>query len=571
MSAARERTDRVFDFGREEKRKSQEQNLEGNAATERDETHDQEQSKAIPDSEGDGGDDHKDARTSSISSSSFRKAESFDGLQKTGVDVSQNRDTDNFSESSEYSLADVPERFEWIFRDDLKNGTRPLCRITRPCVLSNGIVALPSWMRKDQKILLRCSLGRYMYYSSTDDLPGVVHKRDINADFALTLHLSKFQEPTHVSSVFLTEHILKSSFLFDVFEGDGKLPQDVQMYHCAATANSSQCAHQEDSHPVSLRPAIFVPRRIERGNRNSWSLKYVDMFGKAHSKDGSVVHLNASSILVKSHEHQDQKLSATCFRSILTVDAMFRHLPDRALIDSSLYSQRNGIDRSPKPRVGENCDLSIGILDLGESPRSIVGASDFRDRIEQFAKLALPSASISVELIEISEETSLESHIKQVQGLDVYIAGSGDEMSSLAFLRSSGTVFEIRQFGLHPTAHQSLAKSLGIRYASVQARPQTDSFKACLEGQVSQMRKNGIIEKGEFPPWYGDLLETWDKAAAKFALTGTTSFDILSDKSGIGNYDSRYCARMQTIVFNQEDAARAILQAAKELCPSMQS
>lgn len=465
------------------------------------------------------------------------------------------------------SIKDFPERIEWFARDDLKDGTRPMCRISKPCLLSSGVILVPSWMKKWENLLHRCGLGEHLFYESPSQLPGVAHQKDIEGDFALTIHPTRFQEPTHISSVFLTEHILKSSFLLDTMASRVLIPSGVKVNHCFADHNETHCSLENTTPPPTFAPAIFVPRRIEERSSHSWSKKLVEMFGRAHGHDGSVIHLNVSTILVKSHKGMKDNLAATCFRSVLTADAMFRHFPANALASSSFFSRKNGIDRTArKLKQNDKCSVSIGIMDLNEGPRGILGVSDFSSRLQQFAKMAVPSANVAVELIKIEDGDSLEDHIQKIQGLDVYVAGSGDEMSSLAYLSSSSTVVEIKQFGMDPDTHRSLAQSIGVKYRSLRAKPQPDTFKACLEGQITHMRAKGTIADGEFPAWYTPLLQTWDAAVSEFAFNGTSNFDILSNHTGIANFDSRHCAKMQSLSFNHEDAARTIALLLKEMC-----
>lgn len=457
---------------------------------------------------------------------------------------------------------------EWYARDDLKNGGKPLCRISKPCMLSNGMIAVPSWMEKQEAVLARCGLGPHVFYDEGIKPPGVKYLTEIGADFALTIQPKKFQEPTHFLSVFFTEHIMKSSFLFDTFAGQAKYPDGIKVSHCIATESGTDCS--TDGKPEKqFQPALFIPKRMQLGKANAWGMRLVDMFGRAHSHDRHTVHLNLSTMLVPAHKDHHDGLSGTCFRSILTADAMFRHFPPMAMVNSKLFSSINGIHRDDRQRMKDGkCTLNIGIFDLKEGPKGIIGLDDFKSSVEQFAKLALPEANVNVVPIEISPDTPLDDHIKEIQALDVFIAGSGDEMSSLAFLRGSATVYEILQFGLNPDTHQSLAESIGIQYTKLHSKPSTAVFKACMETQMANLRKKGKLEEGVNPPWWDDLMSTWESAVAEYTLSGKTELDLLTNHTAIANFDSRHCAKMQSLVFNHEDAARAIIVDAKGLCGS---
>lgn len=483
---------------------------------------------------------------------------------------SEDGSRDRNEAQEEILIREFPSVIEWQSRDDMKNGQRPVCRISKPCMLSNGVIAIPSWMQKREALLQKCGLGTHIYYDSTSNLPGVRHMKMLGVDFALTIHPERFQEPTHLLSVYLNEHLLKSAFLFDTLSGKATIPPSIQKQHCIASGTRAEDCSKPLS-DVKFRTAIFVPSKMRTsGKSHGFALRLIDYLGRAYSADGSITHLNLSTVLVKSHRSQSEGLSATCFRSVLTNNAMFRHLPPRSLYRSSMLSKRNHINRGKRPRANipgvQGCQLVIGVFDLSEGPKGIVNIPEFKRSLENIGKLAVRGGAVSVELLRIEADTSLDEHVRQIQGIDVFVAGSGDEMSSAAFLREGALIFEILQFGMNPDTYRSLANSLGLQYFSLQSRPASDSFKNCMESQVLNLRRKGVLSEGENPSWWDSLIATWDNAAAEFTLTGKTDFDILANHSSIANFDSRHCAKMQNLVFNYEEAARSIMLQAKSLC-----
>lgn len=464
------------------------------------------------------------------------------------------------------SFEELPERIEWYSREDYKDGSRPMCRISKPYILSNGTILLPDWMEVHEKLLQRCGLGTHSFYPSSTGPVGLERTRDISSDVALTIHPERFQEPTHIASVYLTEHILKSSYLFDVFGGDAKPVDGVKEHHCYTSEKDSTCALPRPAQAL-LKPAIFVPKRIEIAPAAMWSRQLVDMFGKAHGHGHEATHLNASTILIKSHEGQSENLIGTSFRSILSTDGMFRHLPPNALLSSNFYSLSNGIDKSPKKReAGEECNVSIGIASSGEGKGGIQGAEDLKEKIEVLSKLAVSGSSVETRLISISPTVSLQDHIKEMQELDIYLGGSGDEMSSIGFLRSSSSAFELMPFGIKPNTHESLARALGLEYTNIRGKPQVDFFKRCIDGEIFNLRKKGTLAFTESPEWEEPVVKAWDDAVSEFVLSGSSSLDILTAEPPINNYHARVCAQRQNIEIAIEETARKIILLAKDKC-----
>lgn len=469
------------------------------------------------------------------------------------------------------TFEELPERIEWYTRDDFKDGSRPMCRISKPIILSNGTLLFPNWMANYEKLLQRCGLGTHSFYSTSSGPEGLERTRDIDADFALTIHPERFQEPTHVPSVFLTEHILKSSYLFDVFGGDAQPVDGIREHHCYTTEKDSSCTLPR---PVKtlLRPAIFVPKKIELSGKGSWTYHLVDMFGIAHGHGHEATHLNASTILLKAHEGKSENLIGTSFRSILTTDGMFRHLPSNGLQHSNFYSEKNGISKAPKLRNSDpNCQLSIGIAQSGDALTGIDSVSELKEKIEVLTKIAVPGSQIEVKLITFNSLGSLEEHVKDMQDIDIYVGGSGDEMSSIGFLRSHSSVMELMPFGVKPNTHESLARILGLQYLNIGAKPQIDPFRRCIDGEIFNLRKKGKLSFTEVPEWHEPLMKAWDDAVGEFVLSGKSNFDLLTEKTPIKNYHSRVCALRQKIEVGIDEVSRKIVLMAKEKCSNLQS
>ena len=68
---------------------------------------------------------------------------------------------------------------------------------------------------------------------------------------------------------------------------------------------------------------------------------------------------------------------------------------------------------------------------------------DFKATLENIGRLALRGGAVNVELIRAESDTTLDVHIRTIQNMDVIIGGSGDELSSVIFLRKSALVYEV--------------------------------------------------------------------------------------------------------------------------------
>lgn len=468
------------------------------------------------------------------------------------------------SNSVHKKIEPVPNFIEWYTRDDYKAGTRPICRISNPIVLSNGTILIPESVRNNVKVLRKCGLGMYSFYSSSEP-SGVDDIVDIGVDFALTINLERFQEPTHATSVYLTEHVLKSSFLFDTFEGNARPPEGVKQTRCKVTETEENCNPTAEQKNVLL-PGIFVPRRIERTHQSSWPRTFVKIFGEAYGHGNDAVHLNASSILIKSHAKLNTNLVGTRFRSILSVDGMFRHLPHGALQHSRFFTKNNGsIPRKHDRMKGKKCSLTIGISKSSDSTTGFDSSSELKQNLEKLSKFA-SFANFNVKELETSAVTDFEEYIDQLRELDVFVAGSGEDMATIGFLSPESVVFELMPFGINPETHRDLARALNVEYYSIKGNPKDESFKECIALEIFSLRKRGKLQFSEKPAWHEPVMKEWEAAVADFVISGKRNFDILTAEEPVKNYYSKLCALKQKIEIGVEDATRQILGVAKEMC-----
>lgn len=472
---------------------------------------------------------------------------------------------ENLEEPNVEFEANIPERLEWYTRTDFKDGLRPICRITQPFVLSNGTILLPDWMERQRRILRRCNIGNYGFY--TPEVPPTAILKETNSfdvDFVLTIHLEKFQEPTHDPSVYLTEHILKPAYLFEVFGGTVNPLHGTNERRCYALVNGSDCSSVRPPR-TGLKPGIFVPFKLEHTENTSWPHQMLNMMGKAYSHgDHELVHLNTSTIVVASHAGKVEGLIGTRFRSIMSMDGMFRHVPESGLKTSRLYSKVNGIKKEDRIFEASKCSLSIGIAN-SEHMEVISGAPELQEKLNLMAKFALPSATIDVSLIDVSPSAAdMDEVKKQMQRIDVFLGGSGSDLNHIGFMHPSSTVYELMPFGIKPVIHKSLAQIMGLAYESVSGKPHDDVFKTCIDTEVYNLKKQGKVD--DTPEWHDPLLKAWDAAVAEFMMSGSTEFDLMTADRSLRNYHSRICALKQPIEVGLDDTARRVLHTIKSKC-----
>lgn len=497
----------------------------------------------------------------------------IDGVGQTPVLPSEvGKGTLNVRERQSESSGELPEQIESFARNDMLSGARPVCRISNACILANGMVSLPMWMSKDDRLLRRCGVGPHTYHTGEKGPKGSPSKT-IDADLAQLVRLMRFKEPSPTMVDFFSDSILHAAFLFDTISG--ATPSKSLQSHCMATKNSTECDQRiEDSGAAAhaaaagVRPAIFVPKKLYEQSA-TWEAHAMEMFSGKYSSE-PLTKVLVSDVTDAAEKGKTSNVSATCFRSLVTSDVKFKELPRDAFGVGSKYFSGHDIERKPRsavPGTGEtrSCAISVGILKK-EGSRALKKVDELKQRISQIAGAALPSATVNVAVLENNKNVPFNDQVANAKNVDILVGGTSNSLSNMAFMKSGSSVFEIFPFGWQPPQYEQLARVMGHRYHSVYAGPQTTEFKTCIEHELFQLRKQNRLKADENPPWVKQVEDRWEAASGEFALSGKSPLLLNSDTTGVSNFHTRSCARHQSLEFNIDDIAKAVLLDARQLC-----
>lgn len=484
--------------------------------------------------------------------------------------------TPESSHAQERTYSPMPDQIESFSRSDLLAGARPMCRIANACILANGMISLPVWMQREDRLLRRCGVGPHTYHAGSNGPKGSVVKHH-DADLAQLVRLMRFKEPSATMVDFWIDSVLHAAYLFDTFSGLPKVAHQATETHCITTHSSTDCDKQLEGTAAAasvaaataagLKPALFVPQKIMQ-HENTWERGALAMLDGKYGP-AATTHLFTTDVIDKEQKDKPTNVSATCFRSILVGEAKFRDLPTNAFdVTTSPLFSRSGIDRAPRSPATSNdaCTISVGILKKSGA-RTIIPVEELRTKIASIAAAALPSATVNVEIIEPpSKDKPLSEQTPQFTNVDILLGGTSSSLANMAFMRSGGAVFEVFPFAWQPSTFGDLARVLGLRHKPVYAGPQTTDFRACMEHEVFQLRKQGRLSGDDNPEWVAAAEKRWEAAAGEFALSGRSSLLLNSDTSGVSNFHTRSCARHQNLDFNVDDVAKAILLEARTIC-----
>jgi hypothetical protein len=463
----------------------------------------------------------------------------------------------------------VPESVESYVRSDMREGERAMCRLTRACIMSNGMLSLPRWMMRKRRELEHCGLGPHVYH---DDAPSKFNgeaAREIDVDLVQLVPLPQYSNPPGTMTEFLMDSILPAALLFDVFGTRNiPIPEGVVAKRCYSTQTTTDCEGALTPEPSPFKPGIFVPPSVA-GQPDSWEAHALEMVGKAYG-GGRVEKLSVADVVNRNEEATSGNSTATCFRSILITDARVKDFPHGWFDGNSKLLPASGIEKAvhqsnTKSDANGLCSIAIAILQKGDD-RRLISADALQTKLSDLASEVPVKLNLDVQIIGGYSRIPFTDQIQRVKNLDILIGGTSHSLSNLMFMQSNTSVFEVFPFGWQPKLYEELASSMGIWHHKVFSAPQEREFKACLEHELVQLRKQNQISENEKPPWLTEIEGRWEKASEEFSLHSKTSLVLNSDTSGISNFHTRSCARRQSLEFNVEEVARAVLQEAQRVC-----
>lgn len=468
----------------------------------------------------------------------------------------------------------LPNQIDVVSRSDLLSGARSICRISNACILANGIVSLPAWMTKEDRVIRRCGVGPHIFHSGENGPKSSLVKQ-IDADLALLVKLVKFKEPSSAMTEFFSDTVLHAGFLYDTFDGKEKRAVQGTSSRCITSQNGTLCDEDAKASGVlnvaaaaGLRPAVFVPKKIAQ-TKASWESESLTFLESKYSS-APLQKLFVDDVVDPAEKEKTSNVSATCFRSMVFSDTKFKDLPSAAFeTDSTFYSKSN-VERSHRSTTAvappsQHCTATVGIMKK-VGPRALVPLQALKEKLTAIASAALPDANVSVLELDHNKSVAFADQVSHMQSVDVLVGGSSSSLSNMAFMRTGSAVFEIYPFAWQPPNFADLSRILGMQHHAVFASPQTAEFKGCIEHEVFQLRKQNRIEGENNPEWVKHVEEKWDRAASDFVLTGKAGLLLNSEGGGISNFHTRHCARHQSLNFNVDELAKTILLTVRDIC-----
>ena len=200
-------------------------------------------------------------------------------------------------------------------------------------------------------------------------------------------------------------------------------------------------------------------------------------------------------------------------------------------------------------RERSECVTRVLILSRKES-RSLVRVDALEKVLHE--KTRKEGMFIETRVVEF-ENTSFVEQAAHVRWADVLVTAHGAALANLIFLRPRSTVIEIVPWG-YRVNFQSHARIMGSRHVLITAKPQSDSVHECLMKHATYRNRTMIQER----------IKQWNASVEEYERRGLDDTVELQEHPfwtfTWGNTTNlRICARIQSLDFEHEKAAKALI------------
>ncbi|OSX69305.1 hypothetical protein BU14_1634s0001, partial [Porphyra umbilicalis] len=462
-------------------------------------------------------------------------------------------------------------QFTAVFRADYVSGTRSVCRVPAPCLLSNGTWVLPAHLAAAHRSLSRCGLGFPLRYADTPGVGSVSMAPD--ADY---LHTHTRPPPAHMAH-FFPEVIMKGSFFAELGRGRGDLaPNRTCVTDGGPGGGAERCVDgvadgvggwgdgdggggggRAGGRPTRtvLRPAMLLPTAAELAAKGGWSAAAWATFGAAY---GPVTAYTAAQLL-RPADAGGGEVSATCFRSVVASAPVYRHVPPVVFGDGNAYFAAAGVARTPAVADAPAGDapparrgtLRVTVLTRARGGRSLVNA----DALAAAVRLRATTAAVGPVGVEVvhfdaSPPPPLAAQRATLAATDVLLGAHGAGLTNVVWMRPGGALVEVFPFGFRPGLFGEVAAALGLVAEAVGSAPDAGAFHACMRAHAEPA---GVAR-------YDAAAAAWAAARAGSAAGLREPLALEDKREAVSSFAMRSCARAQALLVpNVEEVAAVVV------------
>lgn len=459
--------------------------------------------------------------------------------------------------------ASGPLGFEGLEMWDLPRG-KPVCRIYRSCVLENGTIIVPEWMKLHRTVLSSgCGLNDVSY--TLPDLdhsasPFRIGQKGASLLAGVLLNTSSGHRdvfgtsaPRHHMPHFVSD-ILKPLLSIETLMGSGR--SQASMFRIRP-GDSSRKSIQMSEAFQDLKPTLQLFESTMERPETDWVPKLANMFSNLGFE------FAAAGKERSERRNAQAAVPGRCFRSVVTNGA--KQYEPHGLLDplgSNIFFKANGISRmDPAADLGSQrpCPITVTAL-TREGPRSLQGLPELERALKTMSPVF--GIGISFKVVDFGESVPFEEQVHAMQRTNVLVATHGAGNANFMFMRPRSSVIEVFPFAYRAGPFNCFARVFGLDYRHAMSAPQTDVFKECM----NRHEKTSRIRKYVFERW-DEAVREESKNPGVHRLHFEKEFGEAGKSEGM---TTRSCVRMQELQFNINQVTSMVIDAARQQCQRAQ-
>lgn len=300
-----------------------------------------------------------------------------------------------------------------------------------------------------------------------------------------------------------------------------------------------------------LNPALLVDERVAKMTLKDWVPQ--------------MLALLPDTPQARFEKSMFEGVKRRCFKSVVAYNVRkFVRQGEEWFGEGNDVYKRHDIKRAVRHsfKVQGKCRVRVSVLNrVGwESRGGLRLGRDIKNVQAVVDALERRAGDVAMDVrIEYFENKTFAEQVAVMQDTDILVGVHGAGLGNIIFLRQQTPVIEVLPFAYYAGPFQSLAAAMYLDYTFVIAKPDTETFKQCLQTHKDKYQVD-VTSKG---------MQLWNEAVKKMEKEKdwyTLQAHRLST-NGNGELNVvKICARTQRMQVNVGELVGKVMEKVNELC-----
>lgn len=461
-----------------------------------------------------------------------------------------------------------------------------VCRVHNACIRNDGTLLVHPGLKRYAARLRQCNVRNLDYFhnpSSQYDRTESTVSIDLLGASPARYHIPHFL--TDVLPALFSSELIWPSSTHESSRSECHMPE------------GKECPENKKKDKLE-KAGLFVEDRVMKMKVSAWVPQFSAMM------DGSPMLFSQESMIrmknvndEKAHDDKnnddeddkknkkdsDRKIKGarandlTCFKSVVSYPKNMYYLrsPEWFSDGNGIFPRhglsRSSLIRSPSTLQKESsktCSVNVVFMNrIGWEKRhgfyvgrDLVNIDEIQKQLLRDAPQSQNPTIIPDISVSYFENMTFAQQVSLMQKADVLVGVHGAGLANIIFARRDTPLLEVFPFTYYAGPFNGVSSSLGIKYSSMIAEPDTRTFLECVDVRAKKTDDMEMSKRAK---------ELWVEALRKRKMDGELRFlrtHSMTDPSGS---NMKMCARCQRLKVDAVEMTRRVIAMAQEVCGGM--